>query len=120
MLHDSWVRGYRIAFAVLTFVAVAYQYTARAALGNFNPVNFFSFFTIQSNLFAATVFLLGGLRGEREEGSRRWGLLRGAAVAYMTTTFVVYGLLRSAWEAGPLSDLPVEVAGEPPEIFRSP
>lgn len=33
---------------------------------------------------------------------------------------VVYGLLRSAWEAGPLRDVEVAVTGEPPPIFRSP
>ena len=33
---------------------------------------------------------------------------------------VVYGLLRSVWESGPLRDVPVAVAGEPPEIFVSP
>ncbi len=98
MLQEYWVRAYRIAFALLTFGAVAYQFVARAALGNFNPVNFFSFFTIQSNLFAATILLIAGLRGDRESGdSRAWELLRGAAVAYMTTTFVVYGLLLTGY-----------------------
>ena len=33
---------------------------------------------------------------------------------------VVYGLLRAVWEPGPLRDVPVAVAGEPPEIFVSP
>ncbi|MDX6676783.1 MAG: [ribosomal protein S5]-alanine N-acetyltransferase [Solirubrobacteraceae bacterium] len=32
----------------------------------------------------------------------------------------VFGLLRSAWEAGPLRDVPVTVHGEPPRQFVSP
>jgi ribosomal-protein-alanine N-acetyltransferase len=54
-------------------------------------------------------------------GFEREGLLRafhrhdGKAI-----DVVVYGLLRSVWESGPLCDVPVEVAGQPPEIFRSP
>ncbi len=32
---------------------------------------------------------------------------------------VVFGLLRSTWERGPLRALPVEVLGEPPALFRS-
>ena len=33
---------------------------------------------------------------------------------------VVYGLLRAGWEAGPLREVPVAVAGEPPPLFVSP
>lgn len=55
-------------------------------------VNFFSFFTVLSNLFAAAVLLIGGLRSPR---SARWDLVRGAAVVYMVTTGIVYAVLLS-------------------------
>jgi len=98
MSQPAWIRTYRIGFALLTTVAIVYQFAARAALGNFNPVNFFSFFTIQSNIFAVIVFVLAALRPDPdEEASPTWDLVRGAAVAYMTTTFVVYGLLLTGY-----------------------
>ncbi len=98
MSQPAWIRTYRIAFALLTTVAIVYQFSVRAALGDFDPVNFFSFFTIQSNIFAVVVFVLAALRPDPdEEASPTWDLVRGAAVAYMTTTFVVYGLLLTGY-----------------------
>ena len=97
-MQPGWVSGYRIAFALLTFVTVIYQFIDRAGKGDFNPVNFFSFFTIQSNLFAAVVLLIAGLRHDDEgRGSLAWDLVRGAATVYMATTGVVYGLLLSGY-----------------------
>jgi hypothetical protein len=106
MRQQSWVRAYRLGFALLTFVTIAYQLYNSTTRGNFNPVNFFSFFTIESNILAATLFLLGGRLSDREEGSRGWDLLRGAAVAYMTTTFVVYGLLLTGYNDALQTPLP--------------
>ena len=91
----TWVRAYRLAFALLIVAAIAYQFVSRAALGAFNPVNFFSFFTIESNLFAALVLLVTALIGGAP--SPRRDLIRGAAVAYMATTGVVYGLLLNGY-----------------------
>jgi hypothetical protein len=98
MRQPGWVRGYRVAFALLTFATVAYQFADRAGKGDFSPANFFSFFTIESNLFAAAVLLVAGLRADAEgEGSLAWDLVRGAATVYMATTGVVYGLLLSGY-----------------------
>jgi hypothetical protein len=98
MHQQGVIRGYRVAFALLTFAAIIYQFVERAGKGDFNPVNFFSFFTIQSNLFAASVLLLAGLRADEEgRNSLTWDLVRGAAVVYMATTGVVYGLLLSGY-----------------------
>ena len=98
MRQPGWIRGYRIAFALLTLAAVIYQFLERAGKGSFNPVNFFSFFTIQSNLLAAAVLLVLGLRANpADRPSRGEDLARGAAVVYMAATGVVYGLLLSGY-----------------------
>lgn len=98
MRQPGWVRGYRVAFAILTFATVAYQFAERAGKGDFSPANFFSFFTIQSNLFAAAILLVAGLRADQGgEDSPTWDLVRGAATVYMATTGVVYGLLLSGY-----------------------
>jgi len=107
MSQPSWIRTYRIGFGLLTVVAIAYQFFARAALGNFSPGNFFSFFTIEANIFAALLFLITGLRNDQaKESSLTWDLLRGASVAYMTTTFVVYGLLLTGYNDALQTSIP--------------
>ena len=88
------IAGYRIVFAALTFVAIAYQAWLLIDVGIFSPVNFFSYFTIQSNLIAVAVFLVGAARW-RHPASKGWELVRGAALLYMTVTLVVFAVLLS-------------------------
>ncbi len=88
----------RLAFGVLTIVAMAVQYAHRANPSAFYTTNFFSFFTNESNLFAAGLLLYGAYRGLRPGGqasSPAYDLLRGAAVIYMTITGAVFVLLLS-------------------------
>jgi hypothetical protein len=85
---------YRAAFAVLVLVAIVAQATSLAGDGRFNPVNFFSFFTILSNLFGAGVFLALAVR-PRAERSVTMNLLRGGSVVYLSVTFIVFALLLS-------------------------
>jgi len=57
-------------------------------------VNFFSFFTILSNVGAILVFAIGSVCLIRNEGdSRAFALLRVSITSYMVVTFVVYNLL---------------------------
>lgn len=57
-------------------------------------INFFSFFTIDSNVAAVAVFAIGAVLLIRNQDDPRWfALLRASAVTYMTVTFVVYNLL---------------------------
>lgn len=61
---------------------------------NTTIVNFFSFFTIDSNTLAAVVLLIGAWRlSQRLDDSRGYGLLRAAATTYMAITGTVYNLL---------------------------
>jgi hypothetical protein len=92
------VRGF---FGLLTLVAIAAQLKVAADAGVLNLVNFFSYFTIQSNLLSVAVFILGAL-GLTGHGTRRWDLIRGQAVVMMTVTYVVFALL--------LADTDVDVA----------
>lgn len=84
----------RIAFAVTGAVAMTYQYAKLNGNPGFSPGNFFSFFTIQSNIFAVTILVLTALV-RRDERSRLFDAVRGAATFYITITFVVFALFLS-------------------------
>ena len=93
----SWVRAYRLVAAAATLFAIAFQLDKSRDKG-FSVANFFSFFTIESNIFAAVVLLIGALAGTRYGPTLRWDLIRGAATLYMATTGVVYGLLLAGYQ----------------------
>ncbi|MDQ3524941.1 MAG: Pr6Pr family membrane protein [Chloroflexota bacterium] len=100
-----WLRVVRIVAAFSIVIAIVYQIHSLRDLGVFRPSNFFSFFTIQSNIFAAVVLLISGL-GVAHFDERRWDLLRGAAVLYMFTTGVVYGLLLTGYQEALQTHIP--------------
>lgn len=93
MSEPGWVRAYRVVFAALTLAAIVYQIAFSADRDNFAPANFFSYFTIQSNIIGAVVFLLGASAMASRSSSLSWDLIRGGAAMYLTTTFFVYGIL---------------------------
>lgn len=89
-----WVRLYRLGFAVLDIVAMAWQFFSGSHGDPFKQANFFSFFTIQSNIIGAVVLLIGASTLPFVVNpTRAWDLVRGAATIYLTLTFVVFNLL---------------------------
>jgi hypothetical protein len=84
----------RVAFAAVGVVAITYQYARLQGLETFRPGNFFSFFTIQSNILAAATLVLSALV-RRAERSRTFDALRGAATFYIGITGVVFAVFLS-------------------------
>jgi hypothetical protein len=94
---------FRVAGAAAVAAAIIGQYihslNFRALKGieeNGVPaVNFFSFFTIDSNILTVVVFLLGAvlLLRSRADDPRWFGVARAAVTAYMATTGIVYNTL---------------------------
>jgi hypothetical protein len=90
-----FVAGYRFFFGALAVAAIMVQFLHEFdRLGHF-PVNFFQFFTIQSNILAAVIFLIAGVGALLQKRNNTFAFLRGAATVYMTMTGVVYVLLLS-------------------------
>ena len=58
---------FRVVFASLAVMAILVQMLDLAGKGTLNPVNFFSYFTIESNLIAVAALLLAAAtwRGPR-------------------------------------------------------
>jgi hypothetical protein len=84
----------RVAFAATGIVAMTYQYTRLQPVPTFRPANFFSFFTIQANIFAVTTLVLAAIV-RREERTKTFEAARGAATFYIAITGVVFALLLS-------------------------
>jgi hypothetical protein len=83
----------RLGFAATAIAAMAYQF-AESAETDFLKANFFSFFTIQSNILAV-VALFGLVVVPRERRTSLFDGARTAAVLYMAITSVVFALLLS-------------------------
>jgi hypothetical protein len=82
----------RLGFATLAIVAMTYQFAALNVRPEYAKGNFFSFFTIQSNIIAvAVLFLLVLVPSERR--SSLFEGVRGAAVLYIAITGVVFAVL---------------------------
>ncbi len=88
---SALLRVARALLALLALAAVVYDYLRVSAQFGQTAGNYFSYFTIQSNLFAAAVLLWGAVRPHGREALR--ALLRGAAVLYLLVTGLVYALL---------------------------
>jgi len=84
----------RIAFGLLVIAALAFQISVLTDQGVFNPTRFFAFFTVLSNLFAAGVLIEGGRR-QLIGAAPVPDMVRGAAVVYMTVTYLVFAVLLS-------------------------
>lgn len=84
----------RASFGILGLVAIGTQLGDLSNRGVLVPANFFSFFTIDSNLLAIAVLLIGAARW-RSPRTATFDLVRGQAVLCMTVTFLVFAVLLS-------------------------
>lgn len=92
-----WLSVARVGLAGLILLAIIIQ--GRQSLGNGFPLSHFvSYFTIQSNLFAAAVLFWGGALQFRGLPKARRDVIRGAAVLYLSVTGVVYGVLLAGYQ----------------------
>ncbi|MBF6415860.1 Pr6Pr family membrane protein [Nocardia cyriacigeorgica] len=85
-----WVRVLRLACGVLGVVALAWIPLRNLGESGFSIANYFSYFTIQSNVLGVVVLLVGALLDPTD---RRWQAIRGASTLYLLITGVVYAVL---------------------------
>lgn len=83
---------------VVTLAAIAAQMKTLADNGVLNIVNFFSYFTIQSNLIGVAALAASAVIGPPRPRWLDW--LRGAAVVYLTVTFIVVIFLLQGVDVG--------------------
>lgn len=91
----------RLATAALSIAAIVTTFLDTAARTTINPFNFFGFFTMQSNIFAAAMLLIIGLVGLT--GRRRSAgldLAYAAATTYIVIVGIVYNTLLTGLPGG--------------------
>ncbi|WP_427129249.1 Pr6Pr family membrane protein [Pseudarthrobacter sp. S9] len=87
---------FRFFFAAMCLAAVVGQFAYNVqSIPNYRPLNFFSFFTVESNFIATAALGIAGWFAWKGESPRWLELLRGAATMYMTVTGITYSLLLS-------------------------
>ena len=92
----------RFLFSLVTLVAIAAQLRVHMRAG-FDVVNFFSYFTNLSNLFAAVVMLTGAVQLlQNRTATRAAELVRGSSVAGMAVVGIVFSALLRGEDLGAL------------------
>ncbi|CAN5426963.1 Pr6Pr family membrane protein [Rhodococcus qingshengii] len=82
------VRALRLLFAVFGLAALLWIPIRDAA--ELSLSNYLSYFTIESNILAVTVLLIGAIRDPQ---SQAWQSIRGAVTLYMVITGIIYAVL---------------------------
>ena len=101
-MNRSLIIAIRLVFGVLALVAMGTQLNIQISSQQ-SVVNFFSYFTNLSNLFAALVLLYGALQlATNRLPSPLFDLLRGAAAINMVVVGVIFSLLLRDYDLGAL------------------
>lgn len=94
MTRERWVALFRFGFATLGLAGLTGQYLYNVSnIPAYKPANFFSFFTVESNIIAVVALLISATYAWRGQLPRWVHYLRGAATIYMTVTGITYSLL---------------------------
>ena len=96
----------RIVFALLGFSALVTEVATLVARGRFVPANFFSYFTVESNVMAVVSLVVGSIAAASGFTSRRLDVARGAVALYMTTVVLVFVVLLSNRPVDELTAVP--------------
>lgn len=92
----------RLFFSLLTLAALSAQLVVHIR-GGFSVVNYFSYFTNLSNLFAAVVMLIGAAYlAQHREPTPTHDLVRGSSVAGMAVVGIAFSILLRGHDLGSL------------------
>ncbi|MDX2776072.1 Pr6Pr family membrane protein [Streptomyces caniscabiei] len=106
MNKNTLVSYGRIFFGILVIVAIITQ-LADGLQQERDIINFFSFFTIQSNILAALILITVGIGAlAKKKGSPQFAFLRGAATLYMIMTGIIFALFLSGLQQALQTTIP--------------
>jgi hypothetical protein len=96
--NKNFLIGYRLFFGLLGFAAIITEIAVISERGNFNPANFFSFFTIQTNILVFLTFTLGAIMIATGKPKRWMDGVRAAVTFYALVVGIVFAALLSGYE----------------------
>ncbi len=108
MFNKKFLITYKVFFALLGLSAIAREIIVLVDRGTYNFINFWSYFTNQSNLFTAITLLVTAYMLLKGIKSKNWVLFRGAASLYMIITGVVFAVLLSGGDPNTLTAVPID------------
>lgn len=107
MTKRTWALAvYKIFFGLLGVSAVVTEIVAVRHQGLFNPVNFFSYFTIQNNLIIAVALLLSALWLVRGKKSKVLDGFRGFSTTFILVVGIGFAVLLAGEEGAVLTAMP--------------
>lgn len=102
MTKRNFLIGARLFFALLALIAIGRQLAVHVHSGH-SIVNFFSYFTNLSNIFAAVVLLNGAVSFiQHRDLTMRDDIIRGASIVSMALVGIVFSLLLRDQDLGSL------------------
>jgi hypothetical protein len=91
----------RLAFGILVFITLIAQIRYLQQHNALDLFDFFSYFTILSNIFAAIMLIIGSFYlFSKRKPTHSEDVIRSASVLYMTVTGIVFALLLSGQNLG--------------------
>lgn len=98
MTRSQGLIAYRMVVGLLGFSAVVTEIATIVERGRFNPGNFFSFFTIESNCLSVAILIVSALAMAAGRHDRSIAMLRGANTLNMIVVGVTFSLLLAGLE----------------------
>jgi hypothetical protein len=105
-MKKNYLTGYKLLFGLLGFSALLTELAVLIERGTFNAGNFFSFFTVESNILAVFAFLVGALAIYAGKKNAWLDYFRGAVTFFMVVTGIVFALFLSGLQDIQLTAVP--------------
>lgn len=102
-MKDSYIRTLRLFFGLLGLAAVLTEMVVTSIEGTFNPIYFFSYFTILSNIAAGIVLIYLACNMRISPTAQ---VVRGAVTLYMAMTGVIFAFLLAGLQNVRLTAVP--------------
>lgn len=104
--HKNFLIVYKVLFGLLALSAVATELVMVAQRGTFNPVNFFSYFTVENNILAGAALLISAWALTANRHFKWLDALRGLSTVFILVVGIGFAVLLSGIEGVILTAVP--------------